>query len=242
MLLTRFWRLAHKLSPRQFVHYSLLMSYYPTTALAWTLGVFNSLLYLTLHTGGLTVPVHLWLMLYVDAAALQVGLYFWNRRHNVSPHERQGSSGLAGMFISTLSTPLYVSSLVSSVLRRKRGFVVTAKGSERSADHLATFRLHLRWAAVIAVPLIVSLAVRGITSPWMYLWTLLTLCVCLAPVVIWRVEARRQASPQARRERQSGERELARERRARRRAEAAATASEGAVEHATLLADGVGSV
>ena len=35
-------------------------------------------------------------MLYVDAAALQVGLYFFNRRHNVSPHENEGSAGVAG--------------------------------------------------------------------------------------------------------------------------------------------------
>jgi cellulose synthase/poly-beta-1,6-N-acetylglucosamine synthase-like glycosyltransferase len=240
VLLTRFWRLAHKLSPRQLVHYGLLMSYYPTTALAWTLGVLNSLLYLTLSTGGLTVPMHLWLMLYVDAAALQVGLYFWNRRHNVSPHERQGSSGLAGMFISTLSTPIYVSSLAASLLRRKRGFVVTAKGSERSADTLATFRLHLRWAVVIALPLIASLAVHSIASPWMYLWSLLTLAVCLVPVAIWRYEARDSDGLRSRGERAPSERELARAQRARRRAEAAAARPEPAVEHATLLADGIG--
>ncbi len=26
-------------------------------------------------------------MLYGNASALQIGLYVWNRRHNVSPHE-----------------------------------------------------------------------------------------------------------------------------------------------------------
>ncbi len=240
VLLGRFWRLAHKLSPRQLVHYALLMSYYPTTALAWTLGVVNSLLYLTLHAGGVTVPMHLWLMLYVDAAALQIGLYFWNRRHNVSPHERQGSSGVSGMFISTLSTPIYVSSLCAAVLRRRGGFVVTAKGGARSADGLGTFRLHLRWAALIALPLAVSLAVRTIANPWMYLWTVLALGVCLLPVAIWRFEARDRTGPRTprRRERAPHDRELARAHRARLRA--TTPRPEPAVEHGSLVAEAVG--
>ena len=74
-------------------------------------------------------------MLYVDAAVLQVGLYVYNRRHNVSPHEAEGSSGLAGMIISALTAPIYVSSLVAAVLRRKGGFVTTPKGDAvTSAD------------------------------------------------------------------------------------------------------------
>jgi cellulose synthase/poly-beta-1,6-N-acetylglucosamine synthase-like glycosyltransferase len=197
VLLGRFWRLAGRLSPRQAIHYALLMSYYPTTAIAWTLGVLNGLLYLTLHAGGVTVPMHLWLMLYVDAAALQIGLYFWNRRHNVSPHERQGSSGVAGMFISTLSTPIYVSSLAAAVLRRRRGFVVTAKGGSRGLDSPATFAIHLRWAALIALPLIASLSLRSIADPWMYMWTVLSLAVCLLPLAIWRWETSRPGSRRA---------------------------------------------
>ena len=35
-------------------------------------------------------PAHVWLMLYGDAAALQIGLYVWNRRHNVSPARAGG--------------------------------------------------------------------------------------------------------------------------------------------------------
>jgi cellulose synthase/poly-beta-1,6-N-acetylglucosamine synthase-like glycosyltransferase len=190
---SNFWRRAHCLSPRQIVHYGLLLSYYPTTAIAWALGIFNGLLFMTLHVGGVTVPIHLWLMLYLDAAALQVGLYFWNRRHNVSPHERQGSSGVSGMFISALSTPVYMSSLVGSIARRKGSFVVTSKGDSKQLDTIATFATHLRWAAVIAVPMCVSL----LLSPenwWMYLWSLLALLVCLVPVAIWRLEADRPSS------------------------------------------------
>jgi cellulose synthase/poly-beta-1,6-N-acetylglucosamine synthase-like glycosyltransferase len=190
VMLSRFWGRARKLTPRQVIHYALLLSYYPTSAIAWILGVLNSILYLTLHAGGVNVPMHLWLMLYVDAAALQVSLYFWNRRHNVSPHERQGSSGVAGMFISTLSTPIYVSSLLGSLGKREGGFVVTSKGESKQTDTLATFSRHLRWAAIIALPLVASLVFENEADPWMYLWSLLTLLVCLLPVAIWRVEAR----------------------------------------------------
>jgi len=88
--------MAHRLRPRAFLHYLLLTAYYPTAAVAWILGSVNAILYFTLGAGGVVVPAHIWLMLYVDAAALQVGLYFYNRRHNVSPHEKKGSAGVAG--------------------------------------------------------------------------------------------------------------------------------------------------
>ena len=194
VLLGSFWRMMHRLRPRQMLHYGLLMSYYPTTAIAWILGVANGVLYMTLRVGGVTVPMHLWLMLYIDAAALQGSLYFWNRRHNVSPHERRGSSGIAGMFISTLCTPIYVSSLVSAVLRRASGFVVTRKGGSVQADSILTFRKHLLWAGFISVPLVASVWL-GTRDPWMYVWSLLALAVCLLPVAIWRVSSRPTLPP-----------------------------------------------
>jgi cellulose synthase/poly-beta-1,6-N-acetylglucosamine synthase-like glycosyltransferase len=190
-LISTFWRRAHRLSPRQVVHYALLMSYYPTAAIAWVLGVLNGVLYMTLHTGGVVVPMHLWLMLYLDAAALQVGLYFWNRRHNVSPHERQGSSGMTGMFISMLSTPVYVSSLIAALRKRGGGFIVTSKGDSTRRDSLATFAGHIRWGLVIALPMLASVALGG-GSPWMYLWSSLGLSVCILPIAIWRFEAHRR--------------------------------------------------
>ncbi|HEX4483004.1 MAG TPA: glycosyltransferase family 2 protein [Solirubrobacteraceae bacterium] len=205
-LLASFWRCAHRLSPRQLIHYALLMSYYPTTAVAWVLGVLNGALYLTLHTGGVVVPIHLWLMLYLDAAALQVGLYFWNRRHNVSPHERQGSSGMTGMFISMLSTPIYVSALFAAVRKRGGAFVVTSKGDSTQRDTLATFARHIRWGVVIALPMVASAALGG-GDPWMYLWSSLGLAVCVLPIMIWRLEARRRGEQRSRaRERRTVER------------------------------------
>ena len=106
----------------------LLLCYYPTVAIAWVLGALNGLLYFSLGAGGVEVPAHLWLMLYLDAATLQVGLYFFNRRHNVSPHEEEGSTGMTGLLISALSAPIYAASLAAVVLRRATGFVITPKG------------------------------------------------------------------------------------------------------------------
>ena len=199
LLLTRFWRRAHRLSPRRFVHYMLLTSYYPTTAIAFVLGVFNGALYMVIGAKGVVVPVDLWLMFYVDAAALQAGLYVWNRRHNVSPHELPGSSGAHGMFISMLSTPVFVSSLGGALTRRNGGFVVTAKGEARQRDSIRTFSRHLRWAAISAAILLVTF-LGGTPNPWMYVWVLLTLLICVLPVAIWRLEVyRSRGSRSARR-------------------------------------------
>lgn len=199
VLARRFWRSAHRLGPRALLHYLLLTCYYPTAAIAWILGAVNAILYFALGAGGVVVPAHLWLMLYVDAAALQVGLYFFNRRHNVSPHEKKGSAGVEGMLISALSAPIYAASVAAVALRRSRGFITTPKGDASTRDTVITFRQHLLWALVFGVPLAFSF-VFGHHHFSMRGWSFASLIVCLLPVAIWRVE-------------------LARERRARRAAE-----------------------
>jgi cellulose synthase/poly-beta-1,6-N-acetylglucosamine synthase-like glycosyltransferase len=189
VLMTRFWRIGHRLSPRALLHYVLLTAYYPTAAIAWVLGAVNAILYFTLGAGGVVVPAQVWLMLYVDAAALQVGLYFFNRRHNVSPHEAKGSAGVSGMLISALSAPIYAASLAAVLLRRSGGFVTTPKGDAATRDSLITFRKHLLWGLVFGVPLAFSFfATHHHTS--MRAWSLASLVVCLLPVAVWRFEAR----------------------------------------------------
>ncbi|MBA3262879.1 MAG: glycosyltransferase, partial [Thermoleophilaceae bacterium] len=191
VLATRFWRSAHRLSPRALVHYLLLTCYYPTAAIAWILGAVNSILYFALGAGGVVVPAQLWLMLYVDAAALQVGLYFFNRRHNVSPHERKGSAGVAGMLVSALSAPIYAASLAAVAARRSHGFVTTPKGDAGTRDTVITFRKHLLWALVFGVPVLFSF-VLGHHHFSMRAWSFASLVVCLLPVAIWRVELMRE--------------------------------------------------
>ncbi|WP_433828448.1 glycosyltransferase family 2 protein [Actinoplanes sp. CA-015351] len=180
----RFARIVWHLGPARALHYTLLMSYYPLTAAAWLLGALNAACFLLLGAKGVQVPQSVWLMLYVDAALFQVGLYLFNRRHNVSPHEGSGSSGLAGMLASTLCTPVYVSSFLSAVLRRRSGFVVTPKGDSASPDRLATFGPGLRWAGLYTALLVIAPFLDHV-DPAMYAWPALNLVICLTPTVIW---------------------------------------------------------
>lgn len=154
------------------------------SALNWLLGGLSCALFLGLGASGINIPSEIWMMLYSDAAALQIGLYVWNRRHNVSPHEPQGSSGAAGMVMSALSAPIYAMSLVSAVLRRKSGFVVTPKGDSASPDRLATFRIHLFWAAVFAGSIAASF-VLGHTHVAILTWASLALLMSLLPLLMW---------------------------------------------------------
>jgi hypothetical protein len=196
VVVTSFVKFVWKLGFRRALHYGLLMSYYPLTALAWLLGAGNAICYLVLGAKGVQVPQEVWLMLYVDAALFQLGLYVWNRRHNTSPHEEAGSSGLAGMLMSTLSTPVYVSSYLSALLRRTTGFVVTPKGDSASPDRLLTFGPGLRWAAFYVV-LLACAPIGGHVHGAMWLWPAVNLIICLLPPAIWAGQEyqRRRAAP-----------------------------------------------
>jgi cellulose synthase/poly-beta-1,6-N-acetylglucosamine synthase-like glycosyltransferase len=190
----QFGSMIRRLGVRRSLHYGLLMAYYPLTALAWLLGAATAVLHIVLGVRGVQVPQQVWLMLYVDAAIFQVGLYIWNRRHNVSPHEEAGSSGLTGMLLSTLCAPIYVSSFLQAVLRRRAGFVVTPKGDSASPDRLLTFRTHLRWAAFYAALLLIAVA-TGHAHGLMWLWPALNLALCLTPTAIWLLQRQSPVPP-----------------------------------------------
>ena len=121
---------------------------------------------------------------------MQFLLYRFMRRHNVSPHEPAGSSGLSGMLVSALTAPIYARSLIKVLLRRKLSFNVTAKGSSASPDRLWTFRYSLMWAVVpiVVLPLAVM---RHRPYPMMMAWTAIILAVCLAPIAIWLTDRAR---------------------------------------------------
>ncbi|MGY1607244.1 MULTISPECIES: glycosyltransferase family 2 protein [unclassified Geodermatophilus] len=183
VVLRRFWRLVPRMPLRRLTHYALLMSYYPAAAISWVLGITNLVAYLLTGVAGLMVPAQLWLMLYVNAAVLQVAVYFWNRKHNVSPHEEEGSSGVSGMAISVMSAPIYVSAFLAAVRNRSTGFHVTRKGAV-SGDRLGVFGRHLGWAAVLVVALAAS-QLLGHTHPAIRVWALLSLAMALLPVALW---------------------------------------------------------
>ncbi|MEU9793450.1 cellulose synthase catalytic subunit [Streptomyces sparsogenes] len=198
-VLRQFWKGLFTLSPGKLLNYSLMIAYYPMTALNWILSALSCALFLVLGASGIHIPAEMWMMLYSDAAALQIGLYVWNRRHNVSPHEPEGSGGLAGMLLSALSAPIYAKSLCDALLRRRSRFVVTPKGDSSSADQLSTFRIHLVWGAVFGGSLIASLFL-GHSHAAMRAWALLALALCLAPLAVWAgglllTRRRRHAAP-----------------------------------------------
>ncbi|MFJ4923452.1 glycosyltransferase family 2 protein [Streptomyces sp. NPDC088725] len=184
-LIKQFWKAPFRVPPGRLLSYTLMLVYYPMTAVNWFLGILSCVLFLWLGASGTQVSSQVLLMLYSDAAAFQIGLYLWNRRHNVSPHEPDGSGGLAGMAMSALSAPIYLKSLGSALMRTNGSFVVTPKGGEASPDRAATFRIHLFWAAVLVVSLLASVCL-GHTHAAMRIWALLALVIALSPVAVWR--------------------------------------------------------
>jgi len=184
VILRKFARAAVKLGRGRRLHYAMLMSYYPSAGIAWILGTFNMTTYLLTGVGGVKVAAQLWLMLYVNAAVLQMGIYFWNRRHNVSPHEEEGSSGVTGMFVSILSAPMYVTALIDAIRGRNISFAVTPKGEDGSPDRLSTFRKHLQWAAVLTSALVASVFL-GNDHIAMRSWAVMGLMICLLPMLLW---------------------------------------------------------
>ncbi|PAU49675.1 glycosyltransferase family 2 protein [Streptomyces albireticuli] len=184
-IIKQFWKGPFTLTPGKFLNYSLMVIYYPMTALNWMLGALSCALFLGLGASGIQINSEIWMMLYSDAAALQIGLYIWNRRHNVSPHEPEGSGGLAGMVMSALSAPIYARSLLDAVLRRKSGFVVTPKGDSASPDTLfGTFRIHLFFLLVFGGSLVASFWL-GHTHVAMRTWASLAIVITLAPILAW---------------------------------------------------------
>src|SRR6185436_15728412 len=99
-------------------------------------------------------------------------------------HEPAGSGGVAGMALSAVCAPVYLRSLGSAVLRTEGRFVVTPKGGDASPDRLATFRIHLFWAAVMIVSLLASVRFDH-THVAMRVWAVLALAIALAPVAVW---------------------------------------------------------
>ncbi|MEU0082586.1 cellulose synthase catalytic subunit [Streptomyces sp. NPDC006274] len=185
-ILKQYWRGFGTLPPGKLFNYTMMIIFYPMSALNWILAALSCALFLGMGASGVQIDPAIWMMLYGNASALQIGLYVWNRRHNVSPHEPEGSGGLAGMVMSALSAPVYARSLMDAVLRRKSSFVVTPKGDSSSPDTLfGTFRIHLFFIAVFGGSLASSFWF-GHNHPAMITWASLALLITAAPIFAWR--------------------------------------------------------
>ncbi|WP_225096294.1 glycosyltransferase family 2 protein [Streptomyces sp. CoH27] len=199
-ILKQYWRGLFTLGPGKLFNYTMMIIFYPMSALNWILAALSCALFLGLGASGVNIDPTVWLMLYGNASALQIGLYIWNRRHNVSPHEPEGSGGVAGMVMSALSAPVYARSLMDAVLRRKSRFVVTPKGESASPDTLfGTFRIHWFFILVFGGSLGAGFAL-GHPHPAMIVWGSLALLITASPILAWRYTLRqekRKAKPGA---------------------------------------------
>ncbi|MFG2945545.1 glycosyltransferase family 2 protein [Streptomyces adustus] len=190
-ILKQYWKGFFSLPPGKLFNYTMMIIFYPMSALNWILAALSCALFLGLGASGVDIDPTVWLMLYGNASALQIGLYIWNRRHNVSPHEPEGSGGVAGMVMSALSAPIYARSLMDTVLRRRSRFVVTPKGDSASPDTLfGTFRVHLFFMVVFAGSITAGFA-QGHAHPAMVVWASLALLITASPILAWRYTLRR---------------------------------------------------
>ncbi|MDX2679713.1 glycosyltransferase family 2 protein [Streptomyces sp. NY05-11A] len=197
-ILKQYWKGFFSMPPGKLFNYTMMIVFYPMSALNWILAALSCALFLGLGASGVNIDPAVWLMLYGNASALQIGLYLWNRRHNVSPHEPEGSGGVAGMAMSALSAPVYARSLMDAVLRRRSRFVVTPKGDSASPDTLfGTFRIHLFFVLVFAASIVAGF-VFGHAQPAMIVWASFALLVTASPIVAWRVVVREAKVREAR--------------------------------------------
>ncbi|MFG2597830.1 glycosyltransferase [Streptomyces sp. NPDC048462] len=189
-ILKQYWKGFFSMPAGKLFNYTMMIIFYPMSAMNWILAALSCALFLGMGASGVQIDPVVWMMLYGNASALQIGLYIWNRRHNVSPHEPEGSGGLAGMMMSALSAPIYARSLMDAVLRRKSSFVVTPKGDSSSPDTLfGTFRIHLFFILVFAGSIVASYLL-GHSHPAMLTWAALALLITSAPVFGWRYTVR----------------------------------------------------
>lgn len=186
VLAKNYLKLLFKLPIRRAFHYSLMISYYPSVAISWVVGISVSMLYLVMGQTGIDIDGKIWLALYTDILVMQIVLYAWMRKYNVSPHEASGTVGLSGMVFSMVAAPIYVTSFTTTLMRRQAKFVVTPKGDSASPDRLWTFKKQLLWASIIIAFLTYSLT-QGDNYTGVKIWSLLTLVVCALPIVMWQV-------------------------------------------------------
>jgi cellulose synthase/poly-beta-1,6-N-acetylglucosamine synthase-like glycosyltransferase len=171
---------AWRLTPPRLMHYALITTFYPSMALGWILGALNAILYLAFGANGISVPVEVWIALYVDTTMFQLWVYARNRRYNVSPVEQEGTMGLTGMMMSVVASPIYAASFVKSLFGRENKFNVTPKGFMSTGDTMWSFKYHFVWLAVFATATAIAVF-KGYFTLAVSLWPALAIVTCLIP-------------------------------------------------------------
>ncbi|WP_236647600.1 MULTISPECIES: glycosyltransferase family 2 protein [Micromonospora] len=182
ILVRRDLRAPRELPSRRRWQYRLLQFYYPSVAVSLLLGNFATAMSLLTGVSAAQLDVTVWSVLWGSTIATWFVLWLWLRRFNIAPHERE-EIGLVGMALALFAGPIYVAAGVGALLRRKLGFVVTAKGKLRTTESLGTFRLHFCWAAFAAGVLGASFLLDN-DFTLLRVWPVLTLLMGLGPPLI----------------------------------------------------------
>ena len=162
----------------------MLLAYYPSAAISWVLGALNLLSFLLVGVGGLAVTAELWLMLYVNSAVLHIGVYFWNRKHNVSPHEQEGSSGRRRHgHVGDVGAGLRAGAEAGAAAagaRLRRHPQGRGLRRPRSASSGGT------WAgALLLVGALIASIPLGHMHVAIHAWAVFSALMCLLPVALW---------------------------------------------------------
>ncbi|NES13810.1 MULTISPECIES: glycosyltransferase family 2 protein [Micromonospora] len=191
-------RAPRELPTRRRWQYRLLQFYYPSVAVSLLLGNLATAMYLLTGVSAAQLDGTVWSLLWGATFCTWFALWLWLRRFNIAPHERE-EIGMVGMALALFAGPVYVAAGFGALLRRKLGFVVTAKGKLRTTESLGTFRLHLCWAAA-AAGLLGASFVLGADAPLLRVWPVLTLLTGLGPPLIalgTNLRARREERAEA---------------------------------------------
>jgi len=172
-----------RMRPAQRLSFSLLQLFYPSVALSWVLGNVLTALFL-LGGSAVRLPVEQWLAMWLASMTASLGTFFWMRRFNLAPHERE-EWGLAGLGLLLVCGPVYVAAAVDYLLGRPLAYAVTAKGKLTSGDSFATFRPHLVWFGA-SIALLTAQLGFGLGSPYPTLtfWLSVTAVTCATPLVL----------------------------------------------------------
>ena len=182
ILLKRSLRAGIRLRARQRLLYGLVQFYYPSVGTAVLLGTIATAVYLLLGVTAIRLNSLEWLGLWSASMTSWMILWLWLRRFNLAAHERR-EVGLAGMLLALFVGPVYVVAGATALLRRPLTYAVTAKGNLKSPDSIRTFRLHLAWAAIATVLLIVSFRFHHDYTA-LRVWGTLAVITGLAPPLI----------------------------------------------------------
>ena len=190
IVLKRNLRTGIRLSHRQRLLYGLVQLYYPSVGTAVLLGTIATAVYLLLGVTAIRLNSLQWLALWSASMASWLILWLWLRRFNLAAHERR-ELGVSGMLLALFAGPVYVAAAVTALLRRPLTYAVTAKGHLKTRDSIYTFRLHLVWAAIAALLVIVSFRFHHDYTT-LRVWGMLAVITGLGPPLIVMASRLRQ--------------------------------------------------